>query len=82
MHFQNHTNSPMFLKKFPLPLAGEGWEGGLLHYFSEYYSYCQPPFPDGERGFLIVVWYDCFLAGRAAQHMGKAAFEQMMTRPS
>jgi hypothetical protein len=31
---------------------------------------------------LIVVWYDCFLAGRAAQHMGKAAFEQMMTRPS
>ena len=24
IHFQKHTNSPMFLKKFPLPLAGEG----------------------------------------------------------
>ncbi len=24
---------------------------------------------------------DCFLAGFAAQHMGKAAFEQMMTGP-
>ncbi len=36
----------------------------------------------GKKRSVYWTYIDCFLAGFAAQHMGKAAFEQRMIRPS
>jgi hypothetical protein len=36
----------------------------------------------GKKWSIYWTYIDCFLAGFAAQHTGKAAFEQMMTRPN
>jgi hypothetical protein len=35
----------------------------------------------GKKRSIYRTYIDCFLAGSAAQHTGKDAFEQMMTRP-
>ena len=35
----------------------------------------------GKKRSVYWTYIDCFLAGFTAQHTGKAAFEQMMTRP-
>ena len=36
----------------------------------------------GKKRSIYWPYIDCFLAEFTVQHMGKAAFEQMMTRPN